>query len=464
MVGWIILVILLSALHGRYKSLPVGISFESPWIDADEVHFVYDLTYRKNDKQMMEQAIFDKIWQIIDEAEDFLIIDMFLLNDDYDRTFSFPCLSTEFSEKLVEKKNNYPDMPIYVIVDEINTFYGVYESHSIQILKEAGIQVVITNMDKLRNSNILYSSIYDIIFKWFGTSGKGWIRNPFTSKLPYVTARSYLRLMNFKANHRKTVISEKVVMVGSANPHDASSINSNIAFAIEGAIVKELVESELAVMAFSDYDIKFPIEVNERRGDYKVKLITEGKIRENIKSAIDKTRKGDCIRIGMFYISERSIISALIEASKRDVDIRMILDVNQTAFGIEKIGIPNRPVASELMHKSKGNINIKWYETNGEQFHTKLIMINYEKEEKVLLIGGSANLTRRNIRDFNLETNVCIEALIKSRLADDIDTYFNRLWNNDEGQYTLDYSVFQEDVLWKKIIYYIQEYTGLSTF
>ncbi|MEA3422849.1 MAG: phospholipase D family protein [Bacillota bacterium] len=464
MFGWIVLVILLSALYGRYKALPKGISFESPWVYAEEVHFVYDLTYRKNDKQIMEQAIFDRIWQIIDEAEEFLVIDMFLLNDDYNRAFSFPSLSNEFSEKLVEKKNNNPEMPIYVIVDEINTFYGVYESRIIQILKEAGIPVVTTNLDKLRNSNILYSSIYDIVFKWFKTSGKGWIRNPFTSKLPYVTVRAYLKLMNFKANHRKTVISEKEVMVGSANPHDASFNNSNIAFAIKGAIVDELLESELAVMAFSGYDVELPLKKNQGIVDYKVKLITEGKICENLKSAIDKTKKGDCIRIAMFYLSEHSIINALIKASKRDVDIKMILDVNQTAFGIEKIGVPNKPAASELIRKSKGNVNIKWYETNGEQFHTKLIMINYEENEKVLLIGGSANLTRRNIRDFNLETDVCIEASIESRLANDTDTYFNRIWNNEEGNYTVDYSVFQEDALWKKIVYYIQEYTGLSTF
>jgi len=464
LVGLIILVVLLGGWYGTFKKLPVGISKESDWINADDIEFIYDLTYRVDGKQQQEQAIFMKVEQIIDEAEEFIILDMFLFNDDYDRTYAFPNVSENLSKKLVKKKENNPEMPIYIITDEINTFYGVYESDSIQTLKAAGIPVILTDLDKLRNSNTVYSSTYGLFLKWFGTAGKGWINNPFSENSPKVTARSYLRLTNFKANHRKTIVSEKEGMVSSANPHDASSNHSNIAFSVKGSFIKELVESELAVMAFSGYDVELSPEVVESPGEYRVKLITEGRIRETLEDAINKTEKGDQIDIGVFYLSERSIVKSLIKASKREVKIKMVLDANKDAFGMEKIGIPNRPVASELVQKSNESIQIKWYETHGEQFHSKLTAIRYEADEKVLLIGGSANLTRRNINDFNLETNVCIEASTQSVLAEEVDQYFNRIWNNEDGQYTLDYTVFQEDTLWKKVIYRIQEYTGLSTF
>lgn len=463
-IGLIILVIILGGWYGSSKQLPEGISIDSDWTKAEEIEFLYDLTYQVDDEKQQEQRIFEKARTIIDEAESFLIVDMFLFNDDYDRKFSFPSLSKDFAQRLAAKKKNNPQMKIAVITDEINTFYGVYESESIHILKEAGIPVVITELDALRNSNTMYSGFYGLALKWFGTEGKGWIQNPFSASSPEVTLRSYLRLVNFKANHRKTLVSEKEMLVSSANPHDASSNHSNIAFAIKGDLISVLKSSEEAVMAFSGYEETFPDVPEMETGSEEVKLITEGQIRTSLVEAMDQSQKGDQIRMGMFYLSERSIIKALIDAVNRGVDVQLILDANKDAFGLEKNGIPNRPVASEMKSKTNDQMAIRWYETHGEQFHTKLTMIHYEAKDEVLLFGGSANLTRRNISDFNLETDVCVRTQSGSDLHEEVTAYFDRIWSNEEGQYTLDYSAFQEDTLWKKVIYRIQEYTGLSTF
>jgi len=463
-IGLILVVLLLSGFYGTQKSLPEGISVNSPWIKAETVEFLYDLTYQKDGNKEQEQNIFDKAITMIDEAEDFIVVDMFLFNDDYNRKFEFPNLSETMATALADKKRSYPDMPIYVITDEINTFYGVYESKSIQTLKDADIPVIITNLDALRNSNGGYSAFHSLALKWFGTSGKGWIQNPFSPQSPDVTLRSYLRLMNFKANHRKTLTTEKEVLVSSANPHDGSSDHSNIAFAVKGALVPELVRSEEAVMAFSGYNVQ-PLNIEtEETGKYEVKLITEGKIREQLELAINNSQKGDQIKMGMFYLSERSIVKALINAENRGVDVSLILDANKDAFGMEKIGIPNRPVASEMKSKTEDQMDIRWYETHGEQFHSKITLIHYSQSNEALILGGSANLTRRNIKDFNLETNLCIKVSTDDVLYKEVDSYFERIWNNEQGEYTLDYSAFQEDTLWKKLVYIIQEYTGLSTF
>ena len=78
-------------------------------------------------------------------------------------------------------------------------------------------------------------------------------------------------------------------------------------------------------------------------------------------------------------------------------------------------GIPNQPVASELVAASDGAIHVRWYRTHGEQFHTKLVMVY--GPERFWLTLGSANLTRRNLGDYNLEANLAIEsaALARSR-------------------------------------------------
>ena len=61
----------------------------------------------------------------------------------------------------------------------------------------------------------------------------------------------------------------------------------------------------------------------------------------------------------MFYLSNRDIVKSLLDASQRGVDVKLILDPNKDAFGMEKDGVPNRPVAHELVKKSKGKIQIR---------------------------------------------------------------------------------------------------------
>ena len=138
----------------------------------------------------------------------------------------------------------------------------------------------------------------------------------------------------------------------------------------------------------------------------------------------------------------------------------LILDPNKDAFGIEKNGIPNRQVAAELIKED--NIEVRWYATNGEQFHSKFLFI--QKKESALVIGGSANFTKRNLADYNLESNLSVQMPVNHTLATEINSYFDRLWTNETGSYTVDFEVYEDQSLWKKAFYRLQEFTGLSTF
>lgn len=164
--------------------------------------------------------------------------------------------------------------------------------------------------------------------------------------------------------------------------------------------------------------------------------------------------------MGMFYLSDREIVTALKDAANRGVDVKLILDPNKDAFGMEKSGIPNRQVASELTNDS--STEVRWYDTQGEQFHSKITLI--KKEQESIIIGGSANLTKRNIGDLNLETNTMVVADNDKDISVDVYNYFETIWNNVDGVYTTDYSTYEDDSLLKKIQYRIQEWTGLSTF
>lgn len=448
---------------------PRGTSYQGSTHQDTEIEFLSDLTYRKDNERISEQEIFQEQLAIIDAAEEFIILDLFLFNDDYDRdtAVEYPNLSEDLTNHLIAKKKAMPNIHILFITDEINNFYGVYESENIKRLKENGIDVVITDLEKIRDSNPVYAGLWRTTFKWFGTEGKGWLANPFSPDSPEVTARGYLKLLNFKANHRKVILSEKKAIVTSMNPHDASGHHSNIAFKLTGQILKEIAEAELNVAQFSGYDSidLFNIDHIKKASTndaVRVQLITEGKIREAIIDAITNTKKDNEIRIAMFYLSHREIVEELIEAANRGVDIKLILDPNKDAFGMEKNGIPNRQVAHEIQDKTEKNNLVRWYDTDGEQFHTKMMLIN--QENQTVIIGGSANFTRRNLDDFNLENNLVIKAEKDSQIAIDTNSYFNRIWTNEDGVYTTDYEEYENESTLKTILYRFQEWSGLSSF
>jgi phosphatidylserine/phosphatidylglycerophosphate/cardiolipin synthase-like enzyme len=170
---------------------------------------------------------------------------------------------------------------------------------------------------------------------------------------------------------------------------------------------------------------------------------------------------GDNIYMGIFYISDVKVLSALSEAAKRGVNIQIIADPNKDAFGLKKNGTPNRMALSRLA-KENGSIQIRWYHTNGEQYHSKLVFFEFAEENRLIL--GSANYTRRNIEGYNLESNIEVITSKDSQLSQDITQYFYTIWNNTDGDYTVEFEQYQNDNPLSYWRYRIQEFTGLSAF
>lgn len=466
---FILAIISIFIINGFITPIPRGTSYKGKEMQDTRIKFLYDLSYVQDEKSIREQNIFNAQLELIEDAEEFIILDMFLFNDDYNRKFKmeYPSISRQLTDSLIEKKRNNPNMKILFITDEINNYYGLYKSPYIGELEDHGIHVIITELENMRDSNPIYSGIWRTGFKWFPTAGKGWLPNPFRPDAKKFTLRGYLKLLNFKANHRKIIVSEKDAIISSMNPHDASGYHSNIGFKINGNILYDIILSEMEVARLSGYDgewdFKPILNSNETQEELMVaNLITEGKIRHSIIEEIENSHKGDKITIGMFYLSHRGIIKGLIDAANQGVDVKIVLDPNKDAFGIQKNGIPNRQVAYELKKKSKDSIEIRWYDTHGEQFHSKILLV--EKKDKAIIIGGSANMTRRNINDYNLESNIRIETSKNSQLYMDVVEYFNRIWNNKDGQYTIEYDKYSENSPIKSIIYRFQEWSGMCTY
>ncbi|HZG73002.1 MAG TPA: phospholipase D-like domain-containing protein, partial [Chondromyces sp.] len=316
-----------------------------------------------------------------------------------------------------------------------------------------------------RDSTPVYSALWRIFFQWFGHEGEGWMPNALAATAPEMTVRSYLDLFNIKANHRKTLTTEKGTLISSANPHDASAFFANVAIEVKDtALVNDVLKTEQAAASLSE-DIRFPKAVereNEQKDAY-AQLLTEGAIQEEVISEIESTEKGDEIWLAMFYLADRNVVRGLTDAANRGVEVRMVLDTNKHSFGKKKTGLPNVSTTDELREDTNGRIKVRWYAPAPEQFHPKMMYIKHKNYSTI--IGGSANFTSRNLNDFNLETDIKLTVKNESEIAAAIDHYYRMIWNNQGAVYTVEYNEQDTSIApLQRGIYAIQKLLHLTTY
>lgn len=472
----VLLAWLATAWWHTVKPLPQDLAFrgEAVAVAGDDLSFLVDLSYRDGlDRPVREQEIFDEVLTLIGGARRLLVLDLFLLNDHLggDDRAHRP-LSSEVVDALLEARRRVPEMPVVLVTDPINEVYGGDPSPQLDALREAGVEVVVTDLDRLRDSNPLYSGGWRLAGQWWGNSPTGgWLPNLLDPNGPPVTLRTYLRLANFKANHRKVVLADSgrrwLTLVTSANPHDASSAHSNVALAVASAgLARQVHRAEMEVVRLSGGApplAELPdLGGAEASGDHRVAYLTESAIRDRVLELVAAAGPGDEIDLAMFYLSHREVLDALAAAARRGVWVRVVLDPARDAFGHSKSGIPNRQAAARLLAESGGAIALRWYATHGEQFHTKLLVVRRRATVEAVL--GSANLTRRNLDDYNLEASLWVSAPRGSRLDRELRLFVDRIWTNRDGLCTVPYEAFRDPSAFRRLAAWLQETTGVGTF
>ena len=454
-----------------YKPMPGGLDVATPWVPAVDVTFLSDTTYvTQAGETHSDQAIFDAVLDMVRRAEDLLVLDMFLFNDFAGQTDRrHRPLSEELTAALVDQRERRPSMKGIVITDPVNSVYGSLAPSHFQRLEEAGIPVLETDLARLRDPNPLWSGLWRLCCRWLEAEpGEAWLPNPLGDGQAGLA--SWMRLLNFKANHRKTVIADHgdrwEGLVTSANPHDASSRHGNVALRFAGPAALDLLVTERSAAAISGLDPTFAMPKPPTRSyleadEGRLRILTEARIREASITTIDAARSGERLDLAMFYLSHRGVIEALKRAAQRGVQVRALLDPNHDAFGRKKNGLPNRPVGMELHH---AGIDVRWCLTTGEQCHAKLL-IHHRADGSARLQLGSANFTRRNLDNFNMETNVEWQAPAGHPALEAATAYFSLRWNNRDGQrHSLPFAEYADDSRWRYWRYRLMEATGLSTF
>lgn len=462
------LLVVVGTLHGCYSTrhLPENLSMNSPPAAASDVRFLADRTWVDRDgKRHVEQEIFDAQLALIAGARRLIVLDVFLYND-----FQGPepettrALTAELTGALLARKQAVSEIEIVVITDPVNSLYGALPAPWLIRLQEAGIQVVETNLDPLPDSNPFYSVFWRLFIRPFGNSPGDLLPNPIGPDR--VSLRTYLELLNFKANHRKTLLADTPdgfrAVVSSANPHDGSSAHSNAGVMFDGRAVRHLLDSENAVLQMSRQPTVRPMEVADvGPSDLTVRVITEDEIQTAVLETLDASTPEDRVDLMMFYLSDREIVEALLAAHGKGTPLRILLDPNKDAFGREKNGIPNRQVAREL---HRAGISVRWCDTHGEQCHTKMLLRRAANGSGTLVIG-SANYTRRNVDFYNLETDVVVAGPVQADVFQSAGRYFEDFWGNTpDRHYSTDYATYEDNSIWRQMLYRFMEATGFSTF
>ena len=513
------------------KNPPLGINYESPIRETENAEFHYDLTYLDKDGNIQyDRNLWDATFKVVDNAKDYLIIEMFLFNDLYNKDKEhFPEFAKEYTERLVKKQQENPNLKVYILADENNNFYGAFEHPFITSMKNAGINVIIVDIFKLKDTFPWYSPIWRTFIKPMGNpQNKGWITNFYGDMWPKLTIRNLLRALNVKADHKKVFLNEKEVVVSSANIHDPSYFHENIAIYTDGPIVKDVLHDLQLVGKFSDSEInvddsnketkskiemdladktkirkdtmnignledknndminleenisdskknekdeKESLSLNSGKNEitdtegktYKIQYLTEGAIGKYLDADIDSLKSGDELLMGMYFLADRGIIDRLIKAANRGVKIRIIFDRSRDAFGMSTNGLPNKPVSKKLKKKTKGKIEIKWYFTNNEQYHTKITLMK-KTDGSVIINAGSANLIKKNIRGYIMDSNFRILTTQDSKISKDVYTYFDRLWENKDGLFTINFDDEPTTSGFSDFMYKILDATQLGSF
>ena len=203
----VLLVWLSVVLWSTAKPLPPGthIVSQTARLSEADVEFLYESPQhqdsahpedspRRKDPSAEELAA-------VDHAEQLIVVDR-------------SPVSPELARHLLARKRQRPNLKIVVVTDPGNESFGGSVPSTLASLEEAGAIVARVRLDRLRDSNPLYSGLWRLVF--------GWWSEPFDEGPGDLTLAAQSRMWNFKADQRQLVVADDGAggWVASLRPSD----------------------------------------------------------------------------------------------------------------------------------------------------------------------------------------------------------------------------------------------------
>ncbi len=351
-------------------------------------------------------------------------------------------LDQELAQHLLARKRQRPNLKIVVVTDPRDEAYGGTPAPTLRALEASGIIVARVRLERLRDPDPLYSSLWRLTVAWWD--------DPF-DEVPDEVLTS-LRRLNFKFDRRQLLVADDGAggwssIATSAEPGIGASGNAGLE--LQGPLAREMADSELQIAAWSTDDDRLPppppLE-NRGVGTIDARLLTESAIRTALRDAIAVAGSGDSIDVAVHEIGERRIVGALLQAVARGARLQLLLDPAPPA---------NRAVAAELLRNGAGSMEVRWRSSGAGA--GGFVLIRHGND--AWLNVGSADLTRQSLDDLNLAANLELRLPLRAAPARAAADSFAQGWSSAEP-----YAVHadeSEGLYWQ---YRLADVTGLALF
>ncbi len=447
-----------TSAYYRFRPQPEGVNGtpRSYRVASENIRFFHDTTWYEHGQRRNIRQITPELIRLIENADRFAVMDVFLFCLHHAHHMNFIPTTRQIVDAFASK-----DRPAWFITDPLNVMYGTAESAPIRWLREAGINVCITDLNKLRENNLMYAPLWRLGLRWIPTTMPPWFNNP----LEYGTRTTPWALLEgimARGNHRKLLIVDDgdsyQTLVTSSNFEDSSCYFGNTCVTIRSAAVaRHFLEAEKALARACGKEIPVEIPPEKTDGDAIVTPLMGDQIKQAVLHTIDSATPKDYLFLFTQYLAERDLIEALVRASERGVRGTLVLDQNRVSFGNPKNGFPNQLTVPELARRTE--FELRWANTHQEEAHNVFTLLH--RPDRCIFIAGSANYTRRGLSNTVLEADVRIEAPSHTQVCLDAVEYAQ--WLIDEPR-SLPFEDITIDRYWPKYwLLRFQEATGSGT-
>jgi len=403
------------------KPLPPGthIVSETSRLSEADVDFLFERTRQRETLAPDLSAI--------DHAEQLIVLDR-------------APVGAEAAQHLLARQHVRPNLKIVLVTDPRSEMQGGTPAQTLASLERVGVVVARVRLDRLRDSNPLYTGVWRLMF--------GWWSDPFDEAPGEIGVAAWARVQNFKADQRQILMADDgsggwTAVVPAAEAHAG--------LVLRGALARAMVSGELQVSAWSTEDDRLPSAPpmgGRGVGSIDARYLTEGAIETALLDALAAAGSGDRVSIAVEILSDRPFILAALQAATRGAHLQVLLAPN---------AMPNRIVAHELQRDGSGRIEVRWSPFQPGATHPKLLLVQHRSD--LWMNWGSANFTRRNLADLNLEAAIELRMPARSTPARAANDYFARSWA--EAAADADPTDVPAVAYWQ---YRFQEATGLSSF
>lgn len=309
------------------------------------------------------EAIYPMVFETVDSARVRIQLDLFVFGGE---------IGMKLAQKLVERKKM--GVQIMVMMDPNLGFAGPTKKQVMQVVE--------------------YLKSEGVAFK--------------TYPLHHIPSPHGLLAGKFQIDHNKLiVVDNKYLIMGGMNFFDMAVPNRDVMFRIQGPLVQETTEMMLldwslpqknGYEAYVAPHFTVPAAAREKAAMRLIKTdaferSTKQRVLDNIRNAKRK------IYIAMFEFSDMDIVNALIDAHRRGLDVKIIMDKKN---GNDKYSggipipsfMPNILPAREFINN---NMQARWFKPFKEhqELHKKVLMFDDD-----VVMTGSTNLTYQALNSF----------------------------------------------------------------